>query len=58
MNPVYAGWRKLRDHYAEVFAPVPATRLLTPDAQVLADAGVVAGTLGLKATGRTSVRPA
>ena len=41
-DPAHAGWRKLRDHYAEVFAAVPATRLLTPDAQVWAGAGVVA----------------
>ena len=44
-DPAHAGWRKLRDHYAEVFAAIPATRLLSPDAQVWAEAGVVAGTL-------------
>lgn len=44
-NPARRGWSVLRDHYAELFAAVPASRLLTPDAQVWADAGVVAGTL-------------
>ena len=44
-DPAHPGWRKLRDHYAEVFAAVPTSRLLTPDAEVWADAGLVAGTL-------------
>ena len=44
-DPAHAGWRKLRDHYAEVFAAIPATRLLTPDAQVWAEAGMLAGAL-------------
>lgn len=44
-NPSRPGWPALRDHYIELFAAIPATRLLTPDAQVWADAGVIAGTL-------------
>lgn len=38
-------WPGLRDHYAELFALVPASRLLTPDASTWAEAGLVAGTL-------------
>jgi predicted nucleic acid-binding protein len=44
-NPSRPGWPALRDHYIELFAEIPATRLVTPDAQVWADAGVIAGTL-------------
>jgi predicted nucleic acid-binding protein len=44
-NPSRSGWPALRDHYIELFAAIPATRLMTPDAQVWADAGVIAGTL-------------
>ena len=44
-DPARRGWPALRDHYAGLFAAVPASRLLTPGAQVWADAGVVAGTL-------------
>ena len=44
-NPSRRGWPALRDHYIELFAAIPATRLMTPDAQVWADAGVIAGTL-------------
>ena len=44
-NPSRPGWPALRDHYIELFAAIPATRLMTPDAQVWADAGVIAGTL-------------
>ncbi len=35
----------MQDHYAELFASIPASRLVTPDAQVWTDAGVIAGTL-------------
>ena len=44
-DPRHPGWLKLRNHYVEVFAAIPSTRLLTPDDQVWADAGVIAGTL-------------
>ena len=44
-DPSRLGWRAMRDHYAELFAAIPATRLIAPDAQVWADAGVIAGTL-------------
>ena len=44
-DPARPGWRALRDHYAALFAAIPATRLLTPDAQVWAEAGLIAGTL-------------
>jgi predicted nucleic acid-binding protein len=44
-DPARPGWRALRDHYASLFEAVPATRLLTPDPQVWAAGGLVAGTL-------------
>lgn len=44
-QPARSGWPLLRDHYTELFARIPANRLLTPDSGVWADAGVVAGTL-------------
>jgi len=44
-NPSRQGWPALRDHYIALFAAIPATRLITPDAQLWADAGVIAGTL-------------
>ena len=44
-DPGRPGWRAMRDHYAQLFASVPATRLLTPDAEIWADAGLIAGTL-------------
>jgi predicted nucleic acid-binding protein len=44
-DPSRPGWPALRDHYVELFAEIPASRLVTPDAQVWADAGVIAGTL-------------
>lgn len=44
-DPRHPGWRALRDHYTELFENIPANRVLVPDGQVWADAGVVAGTL-------------
>ena len=44
-DPARPGWSALRDHYRALLAAVPASRLVTPDAQVWADAGVIAGTL-------------
>ncbi len=44
-QPARPGWPLVRDHYTELFARIPASRLLTPDGGVWADAGVVAGTL-------------
>jgi predicted nucleic acid-binding protein len=44
-DPTRLGWRALRDHYVALCAAVPPTRLLTPDAQVWAEAGLIAGTL-------------
>jgi predicted nucleic acid-binding protein len=38
-------WPALRDHYSALFATIPASRLMTPDAQVCEDAGVIAGIL-------------
>ena len=40
-----SGWSALRNHYCALFAAVPPSRLVTPDTQVWADAGVIAGTL-------------
>ncbi len=44
-DPARPGWTMMRDHYTELFADVPASRLLEPDAEVWTDAGVIAGTL-------------
>ncbi len=44
-DPSRPGWSAMQDHYAELFASIPASRLVTPDAQVWTHAGVIAGTL-------------
>lgn len=44
-DPGHPSWPALRDHYAELFEAVPASRLLTPDAQTWIEAGLLAGTL-------------
>lgn len=44
-DPAHPRWKATRDHYAELAASIPPSRLLTPDAEVWADAGVIAGTL-------------
>ncbi|MCJ2135898.1 type II toxin-antitoxin system VapC family toxin [Methylobacterium sp. J-026] len=44
-DPRGPNWMALRDHYADLFAQIPDTRLLTPDAQTFADAGLLAGML-------------
>ncbi len=44
-DPSRPGWTALRDHYSALFAAIPASRLVTPDPQVWADAGVIAGML-------------
>jgi hypothetical protein len=43
--PRAAEWQMVADHYVAMFASVPANRLLVPDAQTWADAGMVAGVL-------------
>lgn len=44
-DPTRDGWKALRDHYAGLIASIPPTRLLTPDADIWAEAGLIAGTL-------------
>ncbi|WP_327754110.1 PIN domain-containing protein [Sphingobium sp. SJ10-10] len=44
-DPAHADWKALRDYYAGAIASIPATRLLTPDPDVWAEAGLIAGTL-------------
>jgi predicted nucleic acid-binding protein len=44
-NPRHAGWPAMRDHYTTLIARMPQTRLLTPDAETWAEAGIIAGTL-------------
>jgi predicted nucleic acid-binding protein len=44
-DPAHPQWPALRDHYVDLFAAIPATRLLTPDAQTWVDAGLIAGIL-------------
>lgn len=45
LHPSSQGWAQVRDHYADLVSSFPATRVLTPDAQDWADAGLIAGTL-------------
>lgn len=44
-DPARPGWPALKQHYVEVFEAVPASRIMTPDAMVWADAGLIAGML-------------
>lgn len=44
-DPSHPGWKPLRDHYADLVACIPPTRLLTPDPEVWTEAGLIAGTL-------------
>jgi len=44
-NPARPGWRKMRDYYDALITRMPATRLLTPDAEIWAQAGIIAGIL-------------
>ena len=44
-DPARPTWKALRDHYDGLIASFPATRLLTPDPDVWAQAGLIAGTL-------------
>ncbi|HTZ69181.1 MAG TPA: type II toxin-antitoxin system VapC family toxin [Acetobacteraceae bacterium] len=44
-DPSHPNWPAMRDHYVELFASIPPSRLLTPDAHIWADAGILAGTL-------------
>lgn len=41
----HANWPRIREHYRTLIASFPATRILTPDSQIWAEAGVIAGTL-------------
>jgi predicted nucleic acid-binding protein len=45
-NPSHVRWSAVRDYYSDLVATFPETRLLTPDAKIWAEAGVIAGTLG------------
>ena len=54
-SPAATGWETVRDHYAELFAAIPAQRILAPDAELWAAAGLVAGTLArIQGFGRSS----
>jgi predicted nucleic acid-binding protein len=44
-DPARSGWEAMRDHYTALFAAIPDSRTLTPDAQNWIDAGMVAGVL-------------
>jgi predicted nucleic acid-binding protein len=44
-DPARVGWKAIRDHYNTLISRIPATRLLTPDAEIWAEAGLIAGTL-------------
>jgi predicted nucleic acid-binding protein len=44
-DPLRAGWKSLRDHYADLIASILPTRMLTPDPEIWTEAGLIAGTL-------------
>jgi predicted nucleic acid-binding protein len=44
-DPSRTGWKAVRNYYADLIATFPETRLLTPDAEIWAEAGMIAGTL-------------
>jgi predicted nucleic acid-binding protein len=44
-NPGNVNWKATRDYYSALIATFPATRLLTPDPQIWAEAALIAGTL-------------
>lgn len=44
-DPRRSDWAGERDYFARLFRGVPDTRLLTPDDDIWADAGLIAGTL-------------
>jgi predicted nucleic acid-binding protein len=44
-DPSLPSWVEWRDHYVELFENIPSARLLSPDAQVWADAGILTGVL-------------
>jgi predicted nucleic acid-binding protein len=44
-DPSHPSWPAVRDHYKALIASFPSTRLLTPDDQIWAEAGTIAGTL-------------
>jgi predicted nucleic acid-binding protein len=44
-DPARAGWKAIRNHYAALISRIPETRLLMPDAEIWAEAGLIAGAL-------------
>lgn len=44
-DPRHPHWCVTRDHYAEIMAAIPASRVLTPDRTVWIDAGLLSGIL-------------
>lgn len=44
-NPKHPAWKALRDYYRDLIETIPPTRLLTPDPEIWAEAGLIAGTL-------------
>ncbi len=44
-DPRHRNWKRTRDYYSGVIDAINVGRLLTPDAQTWAEAGLIAGTL-------------
>jgi hypothetical protein len=44
-DPTHPNWRAKRDHYFELIATIPDHRLMVPDGEIWAEAGLIAGTL-------------
>jgi predicted nucleic acid-binding protein len=45
LHPASRGWAQVRDYYSDLIDSFPSTRLLIPDAQDWAEAGLIAGVL-------------
>ena len=44
-DPAHPRWKATREHYGALITTMPTSRLLTPDPDIWAEAGLVAGTL-------------
>jgi predicted nucleic acid-binding protein len=44
-DPAHAGWESLRDHYVALIERFPESRILTADAEIWTEAGLISGTL-------------
>ncbi len=45
-DPTRPNWADMRDHYSDLMARIPESRVISPDEKIWLDAGTIAGTLG------------